>query len=237
MDLPDRAGVMIFSGGILFPKVLLPLYIFEDRYRRLLHDALSGERMFCVAMQRPTAKREYPHPVAGLGLIRASVRSADGTSHLVLQGIARVHLGPVIRYKPYRIHEIEVIRPQPENTQSILALRSRVLELVDLRLHQKTPLAMASLAHLIGAEDPTDVSMNPKDCLRALREMPDTGYLADLVAISLLPNPVFRQTILQCVDVESRLRQLEAFLLLDLIRTQGNGSGSGLGNQDESLED
>src|SRR5262245_66061767 len=51
---------------------LLPLYIFEPRYRKMLADALKSHRMFTVAMQRPGQNREAPCPVAGLGLIRRS---------------------------------------------------------------------------------------------------------------------------------------------------------------------
>src|SRR6185436_8204059 len=101
MEFPDRAGVMILSGACLFPQALLPLFIFEPRYRRMLEATLNGHRMFVVAMARPDVSRESPLPVAGLGLVRASVQNDDGTSNLVLQGLTRVRLGKVTRYKPY----------------------------------------------------------------------------------------------------------------------------------------
>ena len=83
---------MTLPNATLFPQALLPLYIFEPRYRQMLADALHTNRMFSVAMQRPGDSREIPSPVAGLGLIRVSVGHRDGTSHLILQGIARVEL-------------------------------------------------------------------------------------------------------------------------------------------------
>ena len=89
MEIPDRAGVMVLSGACLFPQALLPLFIFEPRYRQMLAASLDGHRMFVIAMARPGSTRETPLPVAGLGLVRASVENDDGTSNLVVQGLSR----------------------------------------------------------------------------------------------------------------------------------------------------
>jgi len=96
MKLPCEVPVMILPNATLFPQALLPLYIFEPRYRRMLADTLATHRMFCVAMQRPGSTRETPAPVAGLGLIRVAVEHKDATSHLILQGLPRVQLGETL---------------------------------------------------------------------------------------------------------------------------------------------
>src|ERR1700677_334490 len=98
MKLPPEVPVMTLPNATLFPQSLLPLYIFEPRYRRMLADSLDTDRMFSVAMQKPGRSRETPSPVAGLGLIRVSVGHQDGPSHLVLQGLARVELEEPVRY-------------------------------------------------------------------------------------------------------------------------------------------
>ena len=104
---------MTLPNATLFPQALLPLYIFEPRYRQMLADALHSNRMFSVAMQKPGTSRETPEPVAGLGLIRVSVGHKDGTSHLVLQGLARVELEKAVRYKPYRVQRIRPLAAAP----------------------------------------------------------------------------------------------------------------------------
>jgi Uncharacterized protein, similar to the N-terminal domain of Lon protease len=85
---------MPLPGAILFPHALLPLYIFEPRYRQMLTHALAHERMFCVALLRPE-RTEWKDEddffdVATIGLIRACVGRGDGTSNLILQGLQRV---------------------------------------------------------------------------------------------------------------------------------------------------
>jgi len=111
VKLPREVPIMTLPNATLFPQALLPLYIFEPRYRQMLTDALHSHRMFSVAMQRPDRMRETPLPVAGLGLIRVSVGHKDGTSHLILQGITRVELGESVRTRPYRIQRIRPRRP------------------------------------------------------------------------------------------------------------------------------
>src|SRR4029078_766182 len=113
MKMPREIPVMTLPNVTLFPQALLPLYIFEPRYRQMLADALHSNRMFAVAMQKPGNAREVPLPVAGLGLVRVSVRHRDGTSHLILQGLVRVELEEAVRYKPYRIHRIKPMQTPP----------------------------------------------------------------------------------------------------------------------------
>ena len=116
MQIPSEMPVMTLPHATLFPQALLPLYIFEPRYRKMLADSLRGHRLFIVARQRPGCEREIPEPVAGLGFIRVAVGHKDGTSHLVLQGLTRVRLERAVRYKPYRIQRIHPLQPKPCDT-------------------------------------------------------------------------------------------------------------------------
>lgn len=218
MKFPDRAGVMILGGACLFPQALLPLFIFEPRYRRMLADALQGDRMFIIAMARPGRQRESPLPLAGLGLVRASVQNDDGTSNLVLQGLTRVRLGKVTRYRPYREMEFEPLPDHPADSILAEALHERVMDLVEVRLRQGAPMSLSMLAQAAGGV--TDPLEGPKvtvgSCLAALRKVETPGRLADLVALMLLPNPMARQVILQSVDVTERLRLLIHFLMAEI---------------------
>src|ERR1700690_127901 len=134
MKLPPEVPVMTLPNATLFPQALLPLYIFEPRYRQMLSDALKSERMFSVAMQKPGRAREAPCQVAGLGLIRVSVDHQDGTSHLILQGLTRVELCQTVRYKPYRVQAIRPLQAAPNDSVVVDALLAKVHELVQERL-------------------------------------------------------------------------------------------------------
>src|ERR1041384_7095301 len=125
MKLPRETPVMTLPNATLFPQALLPLYIFEPRYRQMLSDVLQSHRMFAVAMQKPGSTRESPLPLAGLGFVRASVEHRDATSHLILQGLARVELEKTVRYKPYRVSRIKPVLTPPCDSVAADALLAK----------------------------------------------------------------------------------------------------------------
>lgn len=188
---------MPLSNAILFPRVLLPLYIFEPRYRKMLADCLAGDRMFAVVLLRPGSEEQgrspLPYPVASVGLIRAAVARPDGTSNIVLQGIARVHLCEYVRLRPYRVARIEPLT-------SIDSLKATTRE----------PLA-STVAKLAKARARFGAEL-PKSVLNSMLAVQNTGYMSDLVSFTLLENYHEKQEILETLDVGQRLRKLVRLL-------------------------
>ena len=135
MQLPADAGVMVLNT-VLFPHGILPLHIFEPRYRRMLAEALETDRMFVVAMQRPGSVQEEPCSVAGLGVVRYSIERPNGTSDLVLQGVARVQLSEVVRQKPYRRMRLSPLASASQGSAEIDSLVSRCVQVIEARVKQ-----------------------------------------------------------------------------------------------------
>jgi Lon protease-like protein len=215
MKIPREVPVMTLPNATLFPQALLPLYIFEPRYRQMLADALHSNRMFSVAMQKPGSHRESPAPIAGLGLIRVSVGHRDGTSHLILQGIVRVELENAVRYRPYRVQRIRPMETPPCDNVKVDALVAKVRELLEERIELALPFSSGSIP----------ASVPPKEILSYLDSISDPEQAADLVSCAVLPGAVERQSILETVDVEARLRRLIHFLLAE-IRNKRKSEGS-----------
>jgi len=207
---------MTLPNATLFPQALLPLYIFEPRYRQMLADALHSNRMFSVAMQKPGSTREAPSPVAGLGLIRVSVGHRDGTSHLVLQGLARVELEQTVRYKPYRIQRIRPLQTPPCDNVTVDALVAKVRELLEERIQLGLPFPFPVMGSEKGENDSKPPAFSPKEILNYLDSITDPEQAADLVSCAVLPGAAERQSILETVDVEARLRRLIHFLLAEI---------------------
>ena len=224
MKIPREVPIMTLPNATLFPQALLPLYIFEPRYRQMLADALHSNRMFSVAMQRPGSGREIPSPVAGLGLIRVSVGHRDGTSHLILQGLARVELEETVRYKPYRVQRIRPLRSPPCDNVKVDALVAKVRELLEERIQLKLPFPFPVMSPEKAEQKATPPSFSPKEILSYLDSITDPEQTADLVSCAVLPGAAERQTILETVDVEARLRRLIRFLLVE-IKTKRQGAG------------
>ena len=167
-------------------------------------------------MQRPGSRREVPSPVAGLGLIRVSVGHRDGTSHLILQGIARVELEEAVRYKPYRIQRIRPLRTPPCDNVKVDALVAKMRELLEERLELGLPLPFPVMSQTKGESKAKPPTVSPKEILRYLDSISDPEQAADLVCCAVLPGAVERQTILETLEVETRLKRLIQFLLAEI---------------------
>jgi uncharacterized protein len=82
---------------VLFPGVLLPLHIFEPRYRALTADALGSDRRLGIVLLRSGWKEDYEgrppiHDVGTVGVIENSARLDDGRYNIVLRGIERFRI-------------------------------------------------------------------------------------------------------------------------------------------------
>ena len=194
--LPKQLPVMPLPGSVLFPHALLPLYIFEPRYRQMLQHALQHHRMFCVTLIKPGcpawhAPEDFFH-LATVGLIRACVGRGDGTSNLILQGLQRVRFASFRQETPFPIAKIDIVEWPDAMTVETEALGAKVLELY------------ASLKH-DGRKLPTKVD-------RYLAELRDLEMLADLMASTFINDPLRRQRILEERSLNQRLRFLIRYL-------------------------
>ena len=216
---------MTLPDATLFPQAFLPLYIFEPRYRQMLADALHSDRMFSVAMQKPGSKREIPSLVAGLGLIRVSVGHRDGTSHLILQGLARVELEEAVRDKPYRIQRIRPLKTPPCDNVTVDALVAKLRELLIDRINLGLTFPFPVMAPAKSESNPAPPSFSPKEIMHYLDSVTDPEQAVDMVSCAVLPGGVERQAILEIVDVEARVRRLIHFLLAEIqAKRKGNAS-------------
>ena len=196
VTLPAQVPVMPLPGALLFPHALLPLYIFEPRYRAMLEHALQHHRMFSVALIKPScpewhAAEDFFH-VAGVGLIRACVGRNDGTSNLILQGLDRVRFAGFEQETPFPIARIERLESKTSTSVETEALASKVIELYS-KLRTK------------GRELPKKVD-------RYLAELNDMEMLADLMASTFINDPLRRQQVLEELVLNQRLRLVIEYL-------------------------
>src|SRR5215212_4535411 len=101
---------------VLYPHVMQPLHIFEDRYREMLEDALAGDQLIAMAVLEPGWEDDYesrPAVVeyACLGKVVAHHRLEDGRYNLLLMGVQRVRivkeLEPLRSFRKARVELLE----------------------------------------------------------------------------------------------------------------------------------
>jgi Lon protease-like protein len=198
--LPDVVPVMPLPGALLFPHALLPLYVFEPRYREMLEHALNNHRIFSVALVKPDrtaweSTADFFH-IAGVGLIRACVERDDGTSNLILQGLERVRFTSFAQDEPFPMATIEPIESDTETSVETEALAAKVVELY--------------------SQIKGDGRALPEKVDRYLSDLSDPEMLADLVAATFINDALRRQRVLEERSVNQRLR-----LVIQYLRDEG----------------
>jgi uncharacterized protein len=177
-----------------FPHLLLPLHVFEPRYRQMVADSLSGSRMIAMALLKPgfaTTEGSPPiHDTVCLGRITAEQNAPDGRYYLVVQGLSR---GRIVREedadRPYRMAEL-TLHPDPDEPFSDSA-------------------AAAQRRRLIGAFR----KLFPRHSLdkvlrRAIEEAVPLGILCDVLTDAMSLEPEDSQKVLAELDIGLRCRQV-----------------------------
>lgn len=116
-NLDNFSGIVpVFplSTVVFFPNTLLPLHIFEPRYRDMLNDSLNSEKIIAMALLKPGWDENYygspeVFDVAGMGRIVSSETFDDGRSNIVLYGLKRIKIVEFTEDIPYRKARIELL--------------------------------------------------------------------------------------------------------------------------------
>ncbi|MEM9281620.1 MAG: LON peptidase substrate-binding domain-containing protein [Verrucomicrobiota bacterium] len=196
IEIPLSAPAIILPETNLLPHGLLPLFIFEPRYRAMLRDSLESDRLLCVAMRQPSREEkpesESVFQTSGIGFIRASVLHDDGTSHLVLQGVRRVQFLEWSMEKEYPYATIKPVDPVPVDPLKGEALRKSTLALLN---------------QLVLPADRSSSAFKT-----ALSSVSDLDTLSDMIGHNIISNPFTRQHLLECPDPCERLAFIQRHL-------------------------
>lgn len=101
----------------------MPLYIFEERYRIMVREALAGTGELVIALLRSGAESGYSgistvHDIACLGKIETYEELEDGKYNIVVIGVHRVRILREVQHSPYRLVEVEKLEDEACNERS-----------------------------------------------------------------------------------------------------------------------
>jgi uncharacterized protein len=198
-------------GAVLLPHTLVPLHIFEARYRKMTQDCDAGLGVLALAnIPDDRAAAERPPrvlPAIGIGVLARVDRLPGGRFNIVLRGVQRAVIEKeLLTDEPYRLVRARALSPSraaPSAGQLANDLKRLVLAL-SAALRNEEAQALWQLA--ARAADP--------------------GDLADVVAGALIANPRDRQMVLEAVELEPRLELAAQAAAAALARTASNASAS-----------
>lgn len=183
---------------VLLPNELLPLHIFEPRYRQMLKDVQLEANIFGVLLFNPT-EDFIERPAVGTIGCAAEVREAqtmpDGRSNILTVGAARFRLLDYVETsEPYLVGDIEFFEDEPADEADLTPLADEVFTLFG---------RVAKAAHKLSGERGTLPEVQPTD--------PET--LSFLVTAAFNLEPDLKYKLLETRSTVERLERLKKILV------------------------
>jgi ATP-dependent Lon protease len=214
----DRLPILPIKGTVVFPYLIVPLVVTEQKYARLIDEILMGGKIIGVFAQKNSAV-EHPssedlYQVGTAASILKMLRFPDGSVRFLVQGLSRVKVKNFIQSEARIEAQIEVIEEKAEKSVEVEALVRNVLDLlkkvVDLAPYMSEELQVTA----INTDDPS--------------------RLADLIASNLNINVAQKQELLETLDTKERLRKVLSHInreveVLELSRRIQSQTASELG--------
>lgn len=184
---------------VLFPRMLLPLHIFEPRYRKMVADAIDGEHLIGMGLLKEGWEKDYYgsppiHNRLGMGKIVRCERMEDGRYNLLLLGIQRAEIVEMDEFVPYRRARIRLLEEEKgELSEEAMGTMKQVLLSEYRRMHK-----------LMGNE-PLSEKMLGNTSL-------PLGALTDAIAAVLELSMDEKQTLLEEVNVIKRANHMNQWI-------------------------
>jgi Lon protease-like protein len=214
--IPSVVALFPLPNAVLFPGTVLPLHIFEPRYRSMVRDCSLGDGLIGIALLRPGYEKDYDgspaiHSVGTVGRIEQLNPLADGRFTLNLVGLQRVEYHEIPSDKAYRLARVS-LRPESNIDESNSRIGQLKLELLANQAMLFRELSDGELPALVlSDETPYSVAVNG-----ACANLPVPGEL--------------RQKLLLVDDLDERQRRVSHLIgevldhVLQLKAAPGSGS-------------
>ena len=188
----EQLPLLPTKGTVVFPAMVVPLLVSEQKYARLIDQTLMRGRLIGLVAQKdpeqdnPTADQMYS--VGTVGSILKMLRFPDGSVRFLVQGMARFSVREIVRTEPFVVARIETHEDNPERNVPIEAIVRNALELLKKAVELSPYLS----------EDLQITAMNTDE----------PGKLADLIASNLNIATAQKQEVLETFDVKKRLERV-----------------------------
>src|ERR671923_1009066 len=197
---PNRLPIFPLPNVLLFPNMVLPLHIFEDRYKRMVADCLQGDRLLGLFLLQHGWEQEgaspTPYEVGGMGRITRAVRYPNGSMDILLSGLARVRVLRYVQHKPYLTAEVEMWPDEPDDSEGVEALTRRMVG-----LFERFVIAKAGQGH---------------ELLTGLKLLASPIDLLHLVVTNMPLDVHQKQEILNLRPIDERITMMITFLNREL---------------------
>lgn len=128
LDSPSSTIALFpLTGSHLFPGLPLPVYVFEDRYKAMIDQALTQKtKVGVVWSEDPNwLAQDFDSLICGVGTLQLLHRYNDNRKNIVIDGQCRARVTKLIQQVPFCLAEITLLE-QPQESADIAPLKSMI---------------------------------------------------------------------------------------------------------------
>jgi ATP-dependent Lon protease len=195
-DIP----LLPLKNVVVFPRTLVTLMVGRNRSIRALEDVMARDRRLVVATQRTVnvddPQAEDIYDIGTLVEITQVQRQPDGNLQVGVEGLRRVRIERYVESDPFLSVQFSELSETPAHGPAVEALMRHLVDLFTRYAGINTKV--------------------PSDAVDTVRAVRHPGYLADLLAAHVVPDPHERQAVLAQLDQAERLERVGAVLTGEL---------------------
>jgi ATP-dependent Lon protease len=198
LQIPDELPLLPLRDIVIYPFMIVPLFVSRDRSIRAVDEALGEHRMILLACQKDLDKEEPHqddlHQVGTVAVIMRMLKLPDGRIRILVQGVSRAQIKSVNSAGEFLLAKLQVM-PEvlaPERSLEVEALMRNVRGSME---------KAANLGKNISPE-----------VMAIIANLDDAGRLADLSASNLELKVEDAQSVLEIADTTARLRRVNELL-------------------------
>jgi ATP-dependent Lon protease len=200
VEIPEELPILPIRESVLYPKMLLPFMVSQDRLVKLIDAALLANKMIGIVpiknKEVTEVKPEDLFEVGTAAYILKMLKMPNNSIRLLIQGISRIQLTGFTQQEPFLRARVKILDDQGEKNTETQALMSGVKGIFQ-KFVEMAPNLPADLAIMaLNVEEP--------------------GILADLIASVLNLALEDKQVILETLDVKARLEKVNLLLNKEL---------------------
>jgi Lon protease-like protein len=205
-----RLPLFPLPNVVLFPHALLPLHIFEERYREMARDVLAGARFLAISLllpgEDPAKERAGVQRIAGVGEVVMAHELPDGRFNLVLRGRARIRIDEELPSdRLYRLVTATLLPDLPAGDKGELADAEQSLRALIGHLADAIPDGGELLRQVVAAQE-------------------TASELVDVIAAALIVDTSLRQRLLETRDIGKRIERVSAEVVAMTARIASPGT-------------
>lgn len=196
LKVPEILPLIPLRDLIIFPNLVVPLFVGRDRSIKALEEAMRTEHMVALVAQKEAETqdpdKEDLYSIGSVATVMQELKLPDGTAKALVEGMTRLRVEEFIESEPFFKVRVSVVEEPIEKSIETEALMRNLVAQFEQTARLGKPV--------------------PQEVLLASMNIEEPGRLADFIAFHLNLRTDEKQKILEAVGADQRLELVSSFL-------------------------